>query len=188
MRSLPFWLIGALVMIALVIHLWGRRQDFALVVGVLWVLYTHTSSWGGIGLLGIRPLMPNDFGWTQVALVWHLISTTTFGFALTLVLLRRLLRDRDENVRLASEFEAARMVQQLLLPGKDEASPHLETRFVYEPAQETGGDFYWSRVAPDGALLVAVRDVSGKGLRAAMTVSLIVGILRNEQSTAPQAY
>ena len=58
---------------------------------------------------------------------------------------------------------------------------------VYEPAQEVGGDFYWTRVEPDGSLLVAVGDVSGKGLKAAMLVSAAVGALRNERSSEPGA-
>ena len=58
---------------------------------------------------------------------------------------------------------------------------------VYTPAQEVGGDFYWTRVDPTGALLLAVGDVSGKGLRAAMLVSVAVGILRTEKSLSPAA-
>jgi serine phosphatase RsbU (regulator of sigma subunit) len=58
---------------------------------------------------------------------------------------------------------------------------------VYEPAQEVGGDFHWSRETPDGSLLVVVGDVSGKGLKAAMLVSVTIGILRNEKSWSPAA-
>jgi serine phosphatase RsbU (regulator of sigma subunit) len=46
------------------------------------------------------------------------------------------------------------------------------------PAKQVGGDFF--RVVPehDGSVLVVMGDVSGKGLRAAMTVSAIIGALR----------
>lgn len=48
---------------------------------------------------------------------------------------------------------------------------------IYKPAQEVGGDFF--QVIPvAGGSLVVIGDVSGKGLQAAMTVSLIVGAIR----------
>ena len=56
---------------------------------------------------------------------------------------------------------------------------------VYEPALEVGGDFHWTRVEPDGSLIAVAGDVSGKGLKAAMLVSVAIGILRNEKSSSP---
>ena len=64
-------------------------------------------------------------------------------------------------------------------------SSAFEVAAVYEPAQQVGGDFHWNRVEPDGSLLVVVGDVSGKGLKAAMLVSVAIGILRNEKSGSP---
>ncbi|MCX6020863.1 MAG: SpoIIE family protein phosphatase, partial [Chloroflexi bacterium] len=51
------------------------------------------------------------------------------------------------------------------------------------PAQEVGGDFYY---VLDGQVVVA-GDVSGKGLKAAMVVSLLVGVLRETRERAPGA-
>jgi Stage II sporulation protein E (SpoIIE) len=90
-------------------------------------------------------------------------------------------RSRDE---LRAEFEAAREVQQqLVAPAVD--VPGFKIESVYAPAKQVGGDFF--RVIPeaDGALLVVVGDVSGKGLRAAMTVSAIIGALRTMPALAP---
>ena len=53
------------------------------------------------------------------------------------------------------------------------------------PASEVGGDFFQVLPADDGSLLIVVGDVSGKGLKAAMTVSAIVGALRNEKERQP---
>ncbi|MGB7136464.1 MAG: PP2C family protein-serine/threonine phosphatase [Acidobacteriaceae bacterium] len=52
---------------------------------------------------------------------------------------------------------------------------------AYRPAAEVGGDFF--QIIPlegehAGSTLIVLGDVSGKGLRAAMAVSLIVGTLR----------
>ena len=90
-------------------------------------------------------------------------------------------RARDE---LRVEFEAAREVQQqLVAPAVD--LPGFRIESVYAPAKQVGGDFF--RVVPesDGGLLVVVGDVSGKGLRAAMTVSAIIGALRSIPPVSP---
>jgi serine phosphatase RsbU (regulator of sigma subunit) len=49
---------------------------------------------------------------------------------------------------------------------------------AYLPAQEVGGDFYQVFPQTDGSIVVVVGDVSGKGLKAAMTSALAIGALR----------
>ena len=56
---------------------------------------------------------------------------------------------------------------------------------VYLPASEVGGDFYQVLERAGGSRIVLVGDVSGKGLKAAMLVSVCVGILRNVESSSP---
>lgn len=57
---------------------------------------------------------------------------------------------------------------------------------MYRPASEVSGDFFLISPDPDsGSLLAIVGDVSGKGLNAAMLVSMIIGILRRESSREP---
>ncbi len=58
---------------------------------------------------------------------------------------------------------------------------------MYLPAQEVGGDFFQVLPGDDGSLLIVVGDVSGKGLKAAMTVSTIVGALRGCTVRRPAA-
>ena len=90
-------------------------------------------------------------------------------------------RARDE---LRAEFEAAREVQeQLVAPAVD--LPGFKIESAYVPAKRVGGDFF--RVLPefDGSVLVIVGDVSGKGLKAAMTVSAIMGALRGCSLRSP---
>jgi phosphoserine phosphatase RsbU/P len=49
---------------------------------------------------------------------------------------------------------------------------------AYQPAQQVGGDFFQVLPAPEGGLLLVVGDVAGKGLPAAMLVSVLVGAIR----------
>jgi Stage II sporulation protein E (SpoIIE) len=79
---------------------------------------------------------------------------------------------------LAEEMRNARVVQQALIPEEVLPVQGFKIESVYKPAGEVGGDFF--QVLPlrnDGALVV-VGDVSGKGMPAAMTGSLLVGTVR----------
>jgi hypothetical protein len=82
--------------------------------------------------------------------------------------------------RLDEEFRNAQELQQLLVPDSVTVLPGYSISSVYKPATEVGGDFFQVIPCdrPANAALLVVGDVSGKGLKAAMTVSLIVGALR----------
>ena len=94
------------------------------------------------------------------------------------ILVLRFARTRRDEERHASELEAARAVQQVLVPEDIPAIPGFQIQSVYKPAQEVGGDFSQIIPLPGGGLLAAIGDVSGKGMPAAMTVSLLIGTLR----------
>jgi serine phosphatase RsbU (regulator of sigma subunit) len=73
---------------------------------------------------------------------------------------------------------AAREVQRVMVP---EDLPQIDgyaIECVYRPAAEVGGDFFQVIPLKSLSTLVVIGDVSGKGLRAAMIVSMIVGTLR----------
>ena len=89
---------------------------------------------------------------------------------------------------LEQEFKSARELQQVLIPETLPALPGFAMTSSYRPAQEVGGDFF--QIIPlegefKGSTLILLGDVSGKGLRAAMTVSLIVGAVRALAKFAP---
>jgi serine phosphatase RsbU (regulator of sigma subunit) len=73
---------------------------------------------------------------------------------------------------------AARVVQQVLVLEEIPAVPGFLIQSVYKPAGQVGGDFFQIIPVRNGGVLVAIGDVSGKGMPAAMTVSLLVGTLR----------
>ena len=99
-------------------------------------------------------------------------------FSVMAVLILRYARSRSDEERLASELEAARAVQHVLIPNELPAVPGYRLQCVYKPAGEVGGDFFQILPLPQGGALVAIGDVSGKGMPAAMTVSLLVGMMR----------
>jgi hypothetical protein len=113
------------------------------------------------------------------------VVNTVFAFFMMAFLIRRFSLARREEQRLAGEFEAARTVQSLLIPAASPATPGFKVESVYLPAAEVGGDFFQVLPGTDGSLLAIVGDVSGKGLKAAMTVSSIVGALRDNKVRQP---
>jgi len=108
-----------------------------------------------------------------------------FLIAILLFLVLRTVGIAREKARIAGELEAARTMQQLLLAREGQATPGFEVESVYYPANEVGGDFFLVASRADGALIATVGDVSGKGLQAAMRVSMILGVLRREDSWEP---
>ncbi|MGA7521243.1 MAG: PP2C family protein-serine/threonine phosphatase [Acidobacteriaceae bacterium] len=113
------------------------------------------------------------------------VVNTVFAFFMMAFLIRRFSLARREEERLSREFEAARTIQALLIPPHPPATPGFSVETVYLPAAEVGGDFFHIQPAGDGSLLIISGDVSGKGLNAAMTVSIIIGALRNDPGRAP---
>jgi hypothetical protein len=91
---------------------------------------------------------------------------------------------RDQQTRkaiLEQELHSARELQQILIPETSPELPGYTISSAYHPALEVGGDFF--QVIPlqgecAGSTIIILGDVSGKGLRAAMAVSLIVGAVR----------
>jgi serine phosphatase RsbU (regulator of sigma subunit) len=87
-------------------------------------------------------------------------------------------RTAEERAALAGEMRAARTVQQVLIPEAIPSVPGFATESVYKPAGEVGGDFFQILPTASGGVLIAIGDVSGKGMPAALTVSLLVGTVR----------
>lgn len=91
---------------------------------------------------------------------------------------RRHGRLQAEKAALENEMAAAREIQRVMVPEVLPLSPGYAIESVYRPAAEVGGDFFQVMPLKSGRTLVILGDVSGKGLRAAMIVSMIIGMLR----------
>jgi len=76
---------------------------------------------------------------------------------------------RDNELRLEREIEFARRVQTALLPAEPPRKlKGVELAARFQPARQIGGDLY-DFLSPDpGTLVIAVGDVSGKGVPAAL--------------------
>jgi hypothetical protein len=145
------------------------------------VRFTHWSLAGKLLAVGVHAGI-YFFG------LGFLLSTLLF-LALIFTIAHEQFRERERQSRIELEIKSAQEIQQILVPEETPAIPGLAIVSVYRPAEEVGGDFFQVIALPDGGALIALGDVSGKGLKAAMTVSLIVGTLRTlaEYSQSPAA-
>lgn len=117
----------------------------------------------------------------------HFASIADFVGLLSIVLIIfvRFLRIQRDQERVSSELAAARSVQELMIPQEQIQTPGFEVDSVYNPANEVGGDFYHVESTAEGGLLVVIGDVAGKGLKAAMNVSMVMGALRRIPDHSP---
>jgi hypothetical protein len=103
-------------------------------------------------------------------------------FALILMVLglaiRRSLQFKVRQREMTNDLEQAQEVQLLLMPQQVAQVPDYRVEGTYLPASQVGGDFYQVMPLEDGGLILLLGDVSGKGLRAAMVVSMVVGAVR----------
>jgi serine phosphatase RsbU (regulator of sigma subunit) len=91
---------------------------------------------------------------------------------------RRHIRAQAEKAQLEAEMEAAREVQRVMLPDDAESFPGYSVDSVYRPALQLGGDFFQILPAVSNGFMLVLGDVAGKGLAAAMHVSMLVGVIR----------
>jgi len=121
------------------------------------------------------PILFFIFGYTVSA---NQIATALSLGIVTVLLLRRFLHAQRMREQWRLEIEQARQVQQVLIPEEIPSIPGFTLESEYRPSQQVGGDFFQIIPGADGSILAIIGDVSGKGLRAAMLVSLIVGAVR----------
>jgi serine phosphatase RsbU (regulator of sigma subunit) len=123
------------------------------------------------------------------------IAVTLLLVAIVYAVLRYAEEQSQRKGALEQDLKNAQELQRILIP---ESLPPLggyALTSAYRPALEVGGDFFQVMVPADKSdgtdrpALIVLGDVSGKGLKAAMTVSLLVGTVRTlaEQMSDPAA-
>ena len=88
----------------------------------------------------------------------------------------RLYREAREKAKIEHEMGLARGIQAALLTPPPRL-PFAEVFAHTQPARTVGGDLWFTAARADGALGFALGDVSGKGVAAALWMSLAQGLL-----------
>ncbi|MBG0777331.1 MAG: SpoIIE family protein phosphatase [Desulfovibrionaceae bacterium] len=105
------------------------------------------------------------------------------GLAAVALIRSRLLDLRLAQERIQAQLDAAARIQASFWPAMPDLAPHAEVWARTEPAVMVGGDFYDCIPLADGSVVVAVGDVSGKGLPAALVGAALWARLRTLATT-----
>jgi sigma-B regulation protein RsbU (phosphoserine phosphatase) len=97
---------------------------------------------------------------------------------------RQLYRDSLEQERLEAELKVAREIQARLLPTDPLVTPAYAVAGRNEPCRAVGGDYYDYFLREDGRLALAIADVAGKGIPAALLMTSLCTAFRRESEGA----
>jgi sigma-B regulation protein RsbU (phosphoserine phosphatase) len=187
--NLPFVIfLSVVIPIVLVAH-WrrgNREAGILLIPVILFSLYIYVlvamqmlfqfPAWRQFSLRGLNLINHYPVGPFSVSL--NSVSGVLSVVSLAIIMLQRSSTMSRRQAQLEGELAAAQEVQRVLVPEQTGGVPGFAVESVYEPAQQVGGDFFQILPIGGGGILIVVGDVAGKGLPAAMLVSVLVGAVR----------
>lgn len=174
----------------------GSSQEdlvsFFLIVSALFLLAELVALFVGVSMTGkiteavhnlyegTQRVMHGDFshridvrGSDQLADLSHSFNRMTEN-------LERLVRVEKEKERLQSELEIAREVQNQLYPRTVPSIPGIELTALCHPARTVSGDYYDYLPLLDSKVALAIGDVAGKGISAALLMATLQSSLRTQ--------
>ena len=161
-------------LLLLPVALWSLSDIYSILQVIVW--FAFKALWPDLPKL-------HFFSYT---VEFSSIATTLALLSLVLIILRRTIRVSREKADLSAEVAAAEELQGLLMRRALRPTPGYQVDTIYRPMQQVGGDFFLVQPCEeDGSLVAIVGDVSGKGLQAAMRVSMILGVLQREVMGQP---
>ncbi|MBB5058769.1 hypothetical protein HDF16_003483 [Granulicella aggregans] len=197
-ENLPFvTLLSVVIPVVLIVHMrrGNREAGILLIPVVLFSLYIYAKFgllllyrinilqgfvFRGLNLIDNYHAGPFVIGLDPLAGIFSTLS-------LAVIMVLRATSMSRRQALIEGELAAAQQVQQILLPEHTGSVPGFVIESAYQPAQQVGGDFFQILPTAENGLMLVVGDVAGKGLPAAMMVSLLVGSIRTaaEDSDAP---
>ncbi len=139
-----------------------------------------------LGFISLGPKRSDEpYSGTDLRLLKSVAAQT--GLALENARLMSEIADEvAQRERLNREVEIAREVQERLFPQTLPPILGIEYSGACRPALGVGGDYYDFLALPGGHLGIAVGDVSGKGIAAALMMASLQASLRGEATRAPE--
>jgi phosphoserine phosphatase RsbU/P len=92
---------------------------------------------------------------------------------------QHLVKERVQKERLEREIEIAKEVQERLFPNQEPQMDHMEVTGVCLPARTVSGDYYDFLLLGNQALGIAIGDICGKGISAALLMANLQAALRS---------
>ncbi len=101
------------------------------------------------------------------------------GFAIISIENSRLFKETLEKEKLEKDLEIARSIQINLLPSKMPISDKYQISASNNSAKQVGGDFFDVVELDEDKLLIAIADVSGKGIQASLLMANLQAFLKS---------
>ncbi len=127
------------------------------------------------GLLFLGPrITKQDYSKSDIEYIASIAS-----FAIISIENSRLFEETIEKQKLEKDLELARSIQQNLLPSKLPKSEDYQIAAINNTAKLVGGDYYDFVKLDDNRLLIAIADVSGKGIQASLLMANLQAFLKS---------
>jgi phosphoserine phosphatase RsbU/P len=113
------------------------------------------------------------------------IFALDFHFYGGLLMFALLILEVGDRVVMKRDLQIAKEIQAWLLPAEPPNVPGLEIAFATRPANTVAGDYYdvFARPSDSGTFLIAVADVAGKSVPAAMLMATFQASLKTLSNT-----
>jgi phosphoserine phosphatase RsbU/P len=140
-----------------------------------------------MGLITLGPKLSEEPYSSSDLRLLQSVATQT-GLALEVSeLAHSLAREAAQRERINREIEIAREVQERLFPQVIPQLPNIDLAGACRPAQGVGGDYYDFIELEDGRVGLAIGDVSGKGISAALVMASLRASLRGMLLEHPES-
>jgi sigma-B regulation protein RsbU (phosphoserine phosphatase) len=126
-----------------------------------------------IGVLRLYSPKPRQFYEDDISLARAVASQCAVAITNA-----KLYAEAIEGQRMAEQIRLAGVIQRRMIPEKAPLIPNLDIAATYIPCFDVGGDFYDFLQISDSCVAVAIADVMGKGIPAAIMMSLFRGAVR----------
>ncbi len=167
--TVEFFLLFAVVIFAIIelLAIWIGTQLTRTVTGAVAQLYDGTTHVNRGDFRHRIPVKSND----QIATLANSFNSMTAS-------LEKLIEEQKDKQRLENELVIAQEVQAQLFPRESVQLASLEVHGFFRPARTVSGDYYDFLTLDSDRLILAVGDISGKGISAALLMATIHSAVR----------
>jgi serine phosphatase RsbU (regulator of sigma subunit) len=168
----------------IVLPRFGPPEDDArgsrIVVVILW--YLGACQLGTIlaSVIVNATLVPGFLGGPRKVLILAVYGLLFSALWIGIAFAFHFYREALKKVRAEQELSLARRIQRSFLLTRFPSTPRLEVHAINLSSREVSGDFYDVVAAGDGSYLLAIADVAGKGVGAALLTQMLQASLRTQ--------
>jgi serine phosphatase RsbU (regulator of sigma subunit) len=156
-----------------------RLRTKRVVSGLFWAMVSKLSP--ARRVLFVLSLVLIFFGGFDLRYGRAELQVPNYSIIAAILLVALLALELADRVTLKRDLEIAKEIQTWLMPSAPPVVPGIEMAFATRPANTVAGDYYDAFLRPSGAgsvLLLAVADVAGKSVPAALLMATLQASLR----------